>query len=83
MGDGSLVEFASVIDAVQCAIDVQEALAGEASDIILRIGIHLGDVIIEGEDVYGTGVNIAARLEGCAYPGGICISSLVFESLSA
>ena len=80
MGDGSLVEFASVVDAVNCAVAIQISLA-ERNDgldndqkIELRIGVHLGDVIVEGDDIYGDGVNIAARLEGLAEPGGICLS---------
>ncbi|MEO9576205.1 MAG: adenylate/guanylate cyclase domain-containing protein [Roseobacter sp.] len=81
MGDGALVEFPSVVDAVQCAIDVLTAVEDGVSDLQLRIGIHLGDVIVDGDDVYGNGVNLAARLEGCANVGGLCISSLVFESL--
>ena len=80
MGDGALVEFTSVVDAVECAIAIQRAMgeinAGHAEDqrISFRIGINLGDIIIEGEDIYGDGVNIAARLEGIAQPGGIAIS---------
>ena len=74
MGDGALVEFASVVDAVESAIAVQQALANEDGKIRLRIGINLGDVIIEGDDIYGDGVNIAARLEQMAEPGGILIS---------
>ena len=79
-GDGVLAEFASVVDAVQCSVEVQTAMAtrkaGLAEDrrIEFRIGINLGDVIVEGEDIYGDGVNVAARLEGLAEPGGICIS---------
>lgn len=80
-GDGTLVEFPSVVDAVQCAVDIQNALADANSDIRLRIGVHLGDVIVDGDDVYGNGVNLAARLENCAEPGGVCISSIVHESL--
>ncbi len=85
MGDGALVEFASVVDAVNCALDIQNAMiaaaqSGETS-IKLRIGINLGDVIIEGEDIYGEGVNIAARVEPLAEPGGICISAIVHESI--
>jgi adenylate cyclase len=82
MGDGVLVEFASVVGAVECALAVQRALA-EAVDrrIVLRIGVNLGDIIIEGDDIYGDGVNIAARLEPLAEPGGICISSIVHESI--
>jgi adenylate cyclase len=82
MGDGALVEFSSVMDAVQCAIDVQTELEADKSNLKLRIGIHLGDVIVDGDDVYGNGVNLAARLEGCANVGGVCISSVVFESLA-
>ena len=87
IGDGTIVEFASVIDAVNCALSVQRAgtppLEGAAvqAAIVLRIGINLGDVIIEGDDIYGDGVNIAARLEPLAVPGGICISSIVNESI--
>lgn len=80
MGDGTLLEFGSVVDAVQFAIDVQLALRERNSivpaekQIIYRIGINLGDVIIEDEDIYGDGVNVASRLEALAEPGGICIS---------
>jgi adenylate cyclase len=80
MGDGALVEFASVVDAVECAVAIQRAMgeanAGHGQDprITLRIGIHLGDVIMEDEDIYGDGVNIAARIEGVAPPGGIAVS---------
>jgi adenylate cyclase len=87
IGDGTIVEFASVIDAVNCALSVQRP-AEQAPDqrasqaaIVLRIGINLGDVIMEGDDIYGDGVNIAARLEPLAEPGGICISSIVNESI--
>jgi adenylate cyclase len=80
MGDGALVEFASVVDAVTCAIEIQrqvrERVAGgvEADPIQFRIGINVGDIIIEGDDIHGDGVNIAARIEGVAEPGGISIS---------
>src|SRR5712691_11394041 len=76
-GDGMLVEFASVVDAVRCAVAVQQAMAerntgAEADDRIeLRIGINLGDVIVEGDDLYGDGVNIAARIEALAEPGAV------------
>jgi adenylate cyclase len=88
MGDGALVEFGSVVDAVSCAAAVQKAMAGGSGDgepgpIRLRIGINLGDVIADGDDIYGDGVNIAARLEALAEPGGICISSVVNESLGS
>ncbi|MDH3666499.1 MAG: tetratricopeptide repeat protein [Paracoccaceae bacterium] len=81
MGDGALVEFPSVVDAVECALAVQSALAEQGGPIKLRIGINLGDVILEGDDIYGDGVNVAARLEGLAAPGGICVSSVVHESI--
>jgi adenylate cyclase len=87
IGDGTIVEFGSVVDAVNCALSVQRsdgALPDEAlrqPRIVLRIGINLGDVIIEGDDIYGDGVNIAARLEPLAEPGGICVSSIVNESI--
>ncbi len=84
-GDGALAEFSSAVDAVQCAIDIQRALALRNADlpedlrIILRIGISLGDVIVEGDDLYGNGVNVAARMEGLAEPDGICVSANVHE----
>src|SRR5580693_3245322 len=87
IGDGTIVEFGSVVDAVHCALAVQRSnglVPDEAlrqPKIILRIGINLGDVIIEGDDIYGDGVNIAARLEPLAEPGGICVSSIVNESV--
>jgi adenylate cyclase len=80
MGDGALVEFASVVDAVECAVAIQRAIAElnagipEDRQIVFRIGINVGDIIIEGEDIYGDGVNVAARLEGIAESGGITIS---------
>ncbi|MGE3872406.1 MAG: adenylate/guanylate cyclase domain-containing protein [Parvibaculaceae bacterium] len=83
IGDGFLVEFASVIDAARCAMDVQSAMPGrnqgvpEDRHIRFRIGLHVGDMIVDGDDVYGDGVNIAARLEGLATPGGIACSAAV------
>ncbi len=80
MGDGLLVEFASVVDALTCAVAWQNSVAeGEAATdedkrLKFRIGINLGDVIVEGNDIHGDGVNIAARLESLAEPGGICLS---------
>ena len=80
MGDGILAECASVIDAVQCAMEIQQEMAERNAEIdegrrlVFRIGVNLGDIIIEGDDIYGDGVNVAARLEGLAEPGGICIS---------
>src|ERR1700722_6579765 len=79
-GDGMLVEFASVVDAVGCAVYVQRSMArrnagvAEEKQIIFRIGINIGDIIIDGDDIFGDGVNIAARLETLCEPGGICIS---------
>jgi adenylate cyclase len=87
IGDGTIVEFGSVVDAVNCALSVQRfspsspGAAARQSTIVVRIGINLGDVIIENDDIYGDGVNIAARLEPLAEPGGICISSIVHESV--
>jgi len=87
MGDGAIVEFGSVVDAVNCALSVQRYGASMPDEkasqptIVLRIGINLGDVIIENDDIYGDGVNIAARLEPLAEPGGICVSSIVNESV--
>jgi adenylate cyclase len=79
-GDGFLIEFASPVEAVRCALRIQDAAA--ADPLLLRIGINLGDVIIEPDgDVYGDGVNIAARLEGIADPGGICISGAVYDQI--
>ncbi len=85
MGDGALVEFASIVDAVQCAAAIQRKMAGrdqgvsETRRIQFRIGVNLGDIIVEGDDIYGDGVNIAARLQGLAQPGGICISGTAFD----
>src|SRR5207237_6801744 len=84
-GDNVLAEFSSVVDAVQCAVDIQRQLEARNAELPpsrrmrFRIGINLGDVIIEGERLYGDGVNIAARLESLAEPGGICISGTVYE----
>ncbi len=87
MGDGILVEFASVVGAVQCAAEIQRRMAErnaevpEDQQIRFRIGINLGDVIIQGDDIYGEGINIASRLEGLAEPDGVCISAPVFDSV--
>ena len=81
MGDGTLVEFNSVVDALNCARDIQLAAAAAASAIVLRIGINLGDILLQGDDIFGDGVNIASRLEQLAQPGGICVSSVVHESV--
>ena len=85
MGDGLLVEFASVVDAVVCAITWQEGVAereaatGESKPLRFRIGVNLGDVMVEGTDIHGDGVNIAARLEGRARPGEIWLSDDVYR----
>ena len=87
MGDGLLVEFASVVGAVRCAVEVQRAMternAGMSADtrIDLRMGIHQGDIIVEDDDIFGDGVNLAARLEGLAEPGGICLSRVVRDEV--
>jgi adenylate cyclase len=84
-GDGMLVEFTSVVDALRCAVEVQRGMAARNAEMLqdkrieFRIGINVGDVIIEENDLYGDGVNIAARLETLAYPGGICVSARVQE----
>jgi len=86
-GDGVLTEFASVVDAVRCAGEIQRAMAhrdldlAEERRIRFRIGVNLGDVIADGDDIYGDGVNIAARLEGLASPGGICVSGTVRDHI--
>src|SRR6266496_435089 len=86
-GDNLLAEFASVVDAVQCAVEVQRQLkvrnaeVPEPRKMEFRIGINLGDVIVEGERLYGDGVNIAARLESLAEAGGICISGTVHDHI--
>ena len=86
-GDGALVEFPSVVDAVRCAVEIQRAMADRNAEtpedrrIAFRIGVNLGDVIVDGDDIYGDGVNIAARLEGLAEPGGICVSGTVHDHI--
>ena len=86
-GDGLLVEFASIVDAVRCAVEVQQAMAerntGVAAEsrIELRIGINLGDIIVEDDDLYGDGVNIAARIEALADPGGVFVSNTVHDQV--
>jgi class 3 adenylate cyclase/tetratricopeptide (TPR) repeat protein len=89
MGDGLLAEFPSVVEAVGCAVDIQQSMAQHEADrpgdqrIQLRIGVNLGDIIVEGSDIYGDGVNVAARLEGLAEPDGICISGKVYEEVGS
>src|SRR5438309_8509774 len=86
-GDGLLAEFASVVDAVRCAVDVQRGMndrepeVREEGRIRFRIGVNLGDVIAEEHDIFGDGVNVAARLEALAEPGGICVSRVVRDQV--
>ncbi len=88
-GDGLLAEFASVVDAVRSAVAFQEGMAERNADtpgdrrIEFRIGVNLGDVIVQGDDVYGDGVNVAARLEGLAEPGAVVVSGMVHEAVRA
>ncbi len=87
MGDGLLVEFASVVDAVSCSTEVQRGVeernadVPEAQRIVFRVGINLGDVVIDGDDIQGDGVNVAARLEALSQPGGMCVSNEVYEQV--
>jgi adenylate cyclase len=87
MGDGTLAEFPSVVDAVRAAVEIQQSVAEQNSElskdkrIEFRVGINLGDVVIDGDDIQGDGINVAARLEGIAEPGGICISGSVHEQV--
>src|ERR1051325_7501971 len=86
-GDGMLVEFVSVVDAVRCAVDVQRSMAERngneptATRIQFRIGINVGDIIIDGDDIFGDGVNVAARMEALADPGGIMVSGIVHDQV--
>src|SRR5215468_11124536 len=86
-GDSLVADFASAVDAVECAVAVQEAIAKENADrpageqMRFRIGLHVGDIIVQGDDIYGDGVNVAARLEALAEPGGICISRVVRDHI--
>src|SRR6185369_17595030 len=88
-GDGVLVEFSSAVNAVQCAIDLQQGMASANNDmpdsnqVVLRVGINLGDVIVEGSDLYGDGVNIAARLEAIAEPGSILLSATTYDHVKS
>ena len=87
MGDGLLLEFPSVVAAVECAIAIQKLMVERNADtpenkrIVYRIGVNLGDVLIDGDDILGDGVNVAARLEGISEPGGICVSSAAYEQV--
>jgi len=86
-GDGLLAEFSSVVDAVRCAVEIQRGMAEREPEvpderrISFRIGVNLGDVIVEETDIFGDGVNVAARLEGLAEPGGICVSRVVRDQI--
>ncbi|MEQ8968178.1 MAG: adenylate/guanylate cyclase domain-containing protein [Azospirillaceae bacterium] len=86
-GDAQLVEFASVVEAVQCAVEIQQELAARNADLpadrrlVFRIGVNLGDVMVEGDDLYGEGVNVAARLESLAEPGGILLSGPAYDQV--
>jgi len=86
-GDNLLAEFSSVVDAVQCAVEIQQILRAKNADlpenrrVVFRIGVNLGDVIVEGDRIYGDGINIAARIESLAEPGGICISRSVYDQI--
>ncbi len=88
MGDGLLLEFPSVIEATQCSVEIQQGMTerneniSEDRRIVFRFGVNLGDVIIEGEDIFGDGINIAARLQSLAEPGDICISASVYDQIT-
>src|SRR5687767_11344999 len=87
MGDGLLVQFASAVDAVRCAVEVQREIkqrhaeTDEERRMEFRIGINVGDVVIDGDDIHGEGVNVAARLEGLSEPGEICVSAGVYDQV--
>jgi adenylate cyclase len=85
-GDGMLVEFGSAVDSVTCAVDVQEKMAERAAEgsgprIQFRVGINIGDIIIDGDDIFGDGVNVAVRVENECEPGGVCLSGSAFEQV--
>src|SRR5262245_630087 len=86
-GDGLLLEFASVVDAMRCVIEMQAAMAAHNADapmerrIEFRVGVNIGDIIIDGDDIFGDGVNVAARLQELAAPGGISVSGRVLEDV--
>ena len=89
MGDGLLLEFPSVVNAVKCSIEVQRGMAERNADVpedrrlIFRVGVNLGDVAADGDDIHGDGVNIAARLQAACSPGGLILSSVAYESLGS
>ena len=86
-GDGLLAEFASVVDAVRCAVEIQRSMVNREPEVVeerrirFRIGVNLGDVIVEEHDIFGDGVNVAARLEALAEPGAICVSRMVRDQI--
>ena len=86
-GDGMLVEFASVVDAVRCVVEIQRGMLGRNADvpkekrIDFRFGVNVGDLMVDGDDIYGDGVNVAARLESISEAGGICISDVVHQQV--
>ena len=84
-GDGILVEFSSAVEAVTCAVSLQDSMAkrntGASSKIAFRIGINVGDIIIEGDDIFGDGVNVAARVENECQPGSVCLSDDAFRQV--
>src|SRR5262245_15651024 len=80
-GDGMLVEFASAVDAVTCAMTVQETMAARGGNIAFSIGINVGDIIIDGDDIFGDGVNVAARLENECQPGSVYLSAQAFDQV--
>ena len=88
-GDGLLLEFPSVVDAVRCAVDVQRGMAERNANLTadqrmeFRVGVDVGDIIIEGDDIYGDGVNVAARLQELAEPGGICVRVACMRTCTA
>ncbi|NQW08830.1 MAG: tetratricopeptide repeat protein [Alphaproteobacteria bacterium] len=88
IGDGALVEFASVVNAIECAVDIQRDMivrnlaAPDNRRMAFRIGVHLGDIIVDGDDIYGDGVNVSARLEAIALPGGICLSQQALDHVN-
>ena len=88
-GDGYLIEFNSAVDAVQCGLDMQRNVkdynqgSNENEEILLRIGLHLGDILIKDDDIFGDGVNIASRIEPLASPDGICITDAVYQSVKS
>ena len=89
MGDGLLAEFPSAVEAVRCAVEIQQWIGVRNAEVpedrraVYRIGVNIGDVVVEGDDIYGDGVNVTARLEGLAEPGGICVARNVFNQVKS